>query len=195
MDAYELLLFLHVLSVAFWLGAELFVEILVFRGQRQGNAAAVRGLFDELNALDPVMIPATLLVPATGIVMVIDGPWSFGSTWIALGLAGFAFIYLYGFGCMQPQVNRLRTMGEGESAFGPEAQALMRRFFALWRIETAALVLLVFDMTIKPTGDDGGTLVAMAAALAAAVAHSLWRGRTTDSLRYLPARTDHSTRR
>jgi uncharacterized membrane protein len=171
----------------------LLLDILVFRAQRQGNPAAARRLFDELNALDPVFFPATLLVLATGVAMVIDGPWSFGSTWIVIGLAGFASIYLYGFGCMQPQVNRLRTMGEGEAASGPEAQALLRRFFALWRIETAAVVLLVFDMTVKPTGDDSGTLVAMAAVLAVAVAYSLWRGKTTAVLRHPPARTGPST--
>ena len=181
MSAYEGLVFLHVTSVAFWLGAELLVEILVHRAERQGDPAAMRRLFDEFNALDPIFMPTTLVVLATGIAMVIDGPWSFGSLWTVIGFSGFGFIYLYGFGYLQPQVNRLQAMSEGEAATGPEAQALMRRFFSLWRIETAVLFLLVFDMTVKPTGEDTGTLVVMAAALVVAIAYSLWRARAIGS--------------
>jgi uncharacterized membrane protein len=180
-STYELLLFLHVTSVAFWLGAELLVEMLVHRAERQGDPAAMRRLFDEFNALDPIFMPTTLVVLASGIAMVIDVAWSFGSLWIVIGLSGFAFIYLYGFGYLQPQVNRLQAMSEGEAATGPDAQALMRRFFALWRIETAVLLLLVFDMTVKPTGEDTGTLVVMAAALVVAIAYSLWRARAIGS--------------
>jgi uncharacterized membrane protein len=180
MNPYEILLFLHVSSAAFWLGGVLLVEILVFRAERQGNPAAARRLFDELNALDPIWMAATLLVLATGILMVIDGPWSFGDLWIVLGLSGLSFIFLYGFLYLQPQVNRLKAMSEAEALMGPEAQALMRRFFALWRIETAVLILLVLDMTVKPTGNDVGTLVLMAAALLAAAIYSLWRARTID---------------
>ncbi len=177
MSTYEGLLFLHVTATAFWLGAELLVEILVHRAERQGNPAAMRRLFDEFNALDPIFMPATLVVLATGIAMVIDGAWSFGEPWIVIGLSGFAFIYLYGFGYLQPQVNRLQAMSEGEAATGSEAQALIRRFFALWRIETAVLLVLVFDMTVKPTGEDTGTLVVMVVVLVIAIADSLWRAR------------------
>ena len=175
MATYEILLFLHVSSVAFWLGAELLIDILVFRAEGQRDAAAVRRLFHELNALDPIFLPATLLVLATGIGMTIDAGWSFGSLWIVLGLAGFAFIYLYGFLYMEPQLKRVRVMLEREGGLGPQAQALMHRFFVLWRIETIVLFLLVFDMTVKPTGDDVGTLVLMAAAFVVGSGHLLWR--------------------
>ena len=175
MDAYEVLLFLHVSSVAFWLGAALLIEILVFRAERQRDAAAVRRLFDELNALDPIFLPATLLVLATGVLLTIDGPWSFGDLWIALGLVGFAFIYLYGFLYMEPQVKRVRAVAEDERGLGPQAQALVRRFFTLWRVETVVLLLLVFDMTVKPSGDDVATLVFMAGVFVASSAYLLWR--------------------
>jgi uncharacterized membrane protein len=179
-DTYEILLFLHVSSAAFWLGAELLVEILVHRAERQGDPAAVRRLFDELNALDPIFVPATLLVLATGIAMVIDGPWSFDSLWIVIGLAGFAFIYGYGFGYLQPIVKRVHAMGRGADSFDGETHALMRRFFTLWRIETVVLLLLVFDMAVKPTAEDTGTLVAMAVVLVAAIGYSVWRARAID---------------
>ena len=175
MDTYEILLFLHLSSVAFWLGAELLIDILVFRAERQGDAAAVRRLFDELGALDPIFLPATAVVLATGVLMTIDAGWSFDSLWIVLGLAGFAFIYLYGFLYLEPQVKRARAVIEREDGLGPQAQALVRRFFLRWRIETLLLFLLVFDMTVKPTGDDAGTLLLMAAVLLAPSIYLLWR--------------------
>jgi uncharacterized membrane protein len=177
-DTYEILLFLHVSSVAFWLGAELLIDILVLRAERQGEAAAVRRLFDELGALDPVFLPATVLVLATGVLMTIDAGWSFDSLWIVLGHAGFAFIYLYGFLYLEPHVKRARAMIEREDGLGPQAQALMRRFFLLWRVETVVLFLVVFDMTVKPAGDDVGTLVLMAAVLLGSSLYLLWRAAT-----------------
>jgi uncharacterized membrane protein len=179
-ETYEILLFLHVASVAFWLGAELLIDILVVRAERQRDAAAVRRLFDELAALDPIFLPATLVVLATGILMTIDAGFSFDNLWIVLGLAGFAFIYLYGFLYLEPQVKRARAMVERDGGLGPQAQSLMRRFFVLWRLETVVLVLLVFDMTVKPTGDDVGTLVLMASVLVACSAYLLSRARSGD---------------
>ncbi len=180
MDTYEILLFLHIASVAFWLGSELLVEILMIRAHRRADTAAVTKLFDELNALDPIFLPATLLVLVTGILMTIVGPWSFGTLWIVLGLAGFGFIYLFGFLYLQPQVNRAKAMIEQDGGTGPQAQAIMRRFFVLWRIETVVLLLVVFDMTVKPTGDDVGTLVLMAAVFVLAAGYFLWRARSID---------------
>jgi hypothetical protein len=42
------------------------------------------------------------------------------------------------------------------------------------------LLLLVFDMAVKPTAEDTGTLVAMAVVLVAAIGYSLWRARAID---------------
>lgn len=178
MDFYEFLLFLHVSSVAFWLGSELLVEILVFRAERRADTAAVRRLFDELNALDPIFLPATLLVLLTGLLMTIQGPWSFGDLWILFGLGGFGFIYIFGFLYLQPQVNRVQEMIARDGGMTTQTQGLLRRFFVLWRIETVVLLLIVFDMTVKPANDDLGTLVLMAATFIVASGYLLWRARS-----------------
>ena len=79
METYEVLLFLHLSAIAFWLGGELLFNILVFRAERQGDAATVRRLFEETSALDPIFLPATVVVLATGILMTIDAGWSTAS--------------------------------------------------------------------------------------------------------------------
>jgi uncharacterized membrane protein len=175
MDTYELLLFLHLSAVAFWLGGELLFDILVFRAERQRDPTTVRKLFDESSALDPIFLPATVVVFATGILMAIDAGWSFDSVWVVIGLAGFAFIYLYGFLYLEPQVKRARAMIEREGGLGPQAHALVRRFFTLWRLETVVLFLLVLDMALKPVGEDVATLAFMGAVFVAAALFLLWR--------------------
>ena len=175
METYEVLLFLHLSAIAFWLGGELLFNILVFRAERQGDAATVRRLFEETSALDPIFLPATVVVLATGILMTIDAGWSFDSLWIVIGLAGFAFIYLYGFLYLEPQVKRARGMIEREGGLGPQAQALVRRFFTLWRLETVVLFLLVLDMAVKPVGEDVGTLALMGAVFVTTSLFLLWR--------------------
>ena len=59
----------------------------------------------------------------------------------------------------------------------PEALSEGRKLLTLARIDYIVLLLVVLDMVVKPTGDDVGLLVVMAAILVAGVAYVLWRAR------------------
>jgi uncharacterized membrane protein len=176
MGTYGLLLFAHVSAVILWLGSELFAHMLAFRVVRQHDTAALQKLFYDVNAFDHILFPAWLIVLISGVLLVINGSWSFGEPWILLGLSGWGFVTLYGFLCLQPQVNRARAMIEREGGMGPESRAVVLRFFVFWRIETIVLFAIVFGMTTKPR--DGPTLSAIAGAVAVASAYLLWRARS-----------------
>jgi uncharacterized membrane protein len=171
MTYYEVLLFLHIATAVVWLGAGLFLQVLIVRGQQTGNDGLLQGIASSSGWLaQRIFIPASLAVLVAGILLTIEGPWSFGDLWIVLGLAGYAFSFLVGILFLEPEGKRIgAAMAGGRD---DEAQQRVARINAVSRIELTVLYLVVAAMALKPTGDDAGTLALFAAVLLAAV--TLW---------------------
>src|SRR5688500_18885434 len=97
MTYYEVLLLVHVLGVAVWLGVGVALLVIGNRFRTGGDNAGLKSLFDQTEWLTQrIFIPVSLLVLVAGILLVIEGPWSFGDLWVVLGLAGFAATFLTG---------------------------------------------------------------------------------------------------
>ncbi len=178
MTYYEVLLFLHITFVIMWVGGGILFHILGFRADRAQNEPALKQIVDDLVALGNVFfVPTSLLVVAAGILLTIEGPWSFGDLWIVLGLVGFVLTFLTGVLWIEPQSKRIKRTIARDGRMGPEAYALARRMMVFARIDYVVLLLIVLDMAVKPTRDDVGTLLLMAAILAVGAAFFLVRAR------------------
>lgn len=178
---YDLWLFLHIAFVIVWLGSGFLFHLLGYRADRAVDTPGMERITADLTALaNIVFIPASLLVLVFGILLTIDGPWSFGDLWIVLGLVGFAITFLTGLLWITPQSKRTQALIERDGGMGAEAYALAKRMMIFARLDYVVLFLVVLDMTVKPTKDDVGTLVLMAAVLAVAVAYFAWRARSVD---------------
>jgi uncharacterized membrane protein len=167
---YEVLLFLHLATAAIWLGSGFFLQMLVWRAGKTGDGPLLQGVASNSGWLaQRIFIPASLAVLVVGILLTIEGPWSFGDLWIVLGLAGYAFSFLVGILFLEPEGKRIAAAMEA----GDEARAGFHigRINTVSRIELVVLYLVVAVMALKPTGDDVGTLVLIAAVLLAAVAY------------------------
>jgi uncharacterized membrane protein len=171
MSYYEILLFLHIATAIVWLGAGLFMQVIIVRGQQTGNDGLLQGIASSSGWFaQRLFIPASLAVLVLGILLTIEGPWSFGDLWIVLGLVGYAFSFLVGILFLEPEGKRIgAAMAAGRDE---EARTRVARINAASRIELTVLYLVVASMALKPTGDDVGTLVLFAAALLGAAA--LW---------------------
>ena len=90
-----------------------------------------------------------------------DWPW--GRLWVVFALVAFTGSFLVGAGVLGPTAKRIEVVGP-ETA---EGQQLIRRVFALIRIDLLFLFAIVFAMTTKPTGDDVWSIVVVGAILAA----------------------------
>ena len=182
MDSYEILLFLHIGFVAIWIGAGFLFHVLGFMADRAGDEAAMRKIVDDLvKTANLLFIPSSLLVLVFGILLTIDGPWSFGDLWIVLGLVGFLLTFLTGTLWITPQSKRIQALIQRDDGMSPESYALARRMMIFARLDYVVLFLVVFDMVVKPTGDDVGPLVLMAAVLVAAAAYFGWRASSIET--------------
>jgi uncharacterized membrane protein len=171
MSYYEVLLFLHILATIVWIGAGVCLQFLTFRGRQTKDGQFLQSIGAMSDWLaQRLFIPSSLSVFVLGVLLTIEGPWSFDTLWVDLGLAGFAFSFVTGLFFLRPEGERI---GKAIAAHGPRSQEAgfyMKRIDAVQRLELVILVLVVAAMSIKPTGEDEATILIGALILAAAVA-------------------------
>lgn len=171
MSRYELYLLVHIIGATVWVGGGFMLVILGAQAERSKDDAKLE---QWLRAAGPVtdvaFIAASLLVLAMGVLMVVDGPWSFGDLWISLGLAGYAATLATGLLVLNPWSKRIDRIVERDGGFSAEAAMETRKFLLVDRLETTVLFLVIADMVLKPDGGDVATLAGMAAVLVVAVA-------------------------
>ena len=178
MSYYEILLFLHIVFAIIWLGSGFLLQILGFRAVRESNLERIGGLLDDTHWLtNRLFVPASLSVLVLGILLTIEGPWTFDELWIVLGLVGYAITFLTGLLFISRQAQKVGAIMQRDRGMSPDAVAETKRLFLISRVDLVVLYTVVLDMALKPTGDDVGTLLLMAAAIGAMTAYSVWRFR------------------
>ncbi|MDP8911919.1 MAG: DUF2269 domain-containing protein [Actinomycetota bacterium] len=182
MSYYEVLLFLHISFVAIWVGAALLIQALTFRSRASGDPQLMAALGPHSQWLaQRIFIPSSLAVLVLGILLTIEGPWTFDQLWIVLGLAGLAATFVVGLGVIEPTAKKMTAAIEANGPGSPEAEREDRRLYALGFLDLALLFAVIWDMTLKPTADDIGTLLVPALALAAATLNVVRTYRAADT--------------
>ena len=147
MNLYNVLLFVHVLAATAWIGGG---GVLLLVAMRLRHSAAETATFARLLPFIGIrlLMPAVVLLPVTGIWMVLDdSEWSFDQAWvrIALGLFVIAFavgaIYLSRVGI---------AMARAAAAAAGELPRLVTRWMTGYAVVLVALLLVVADMVFKP---------------------------------------------
>ena len=187
MARYEFLLLGHIVAAIIWLGAGFMMTAWGSRAARTRDDATLKKILDDSSRLSNTMfLPAAFAVLVFGILLVLDGPWSFGELWIVLGLLGFAATFVTGLFLSKPRADRIAALMERDGGMSPEAAAETRKLFTIARIDYVVLFLVVAVMVAKPTADDVGLLVALAAILVAAAAYTVWQARSVGEARPRP---------
>jgi hypothetical protein len=93
----------------------------------------------------------------------IEGSWDWGQLWVVFALVTFGASFVTGLFVISPMAKRLPSVGPAT----PAGQELIRRLFTVLRIDLAYMYAIVFAMTVKPTSDDGWTVMIAAAVLVA----------------------------
>jgi uncharacterized membrane protein len=176
---YEFLLLGHIVAAIVWLGAGSMMLAQATRADRERDYATLKKIFEDASRLSSrIFLPSALAVLIFGILLVLDSPWSFGDLWIVLGLAGFGATFVTGLFLSKPRADRIAALMEREGGMTSDVAAETRKLFTIARIDYVVLFLVVAVMVAKPTADDVGLLVALAAILAAAVAYTVWQARS-----------------
>jgi hypothetical protein len=93
--------------------------------------------------------PTSLILLGLGFYLMHLGHWGY-PLWISLALAGFAFSFLTGIAFIGPESKRVTGLIESQGPESAEAVARIRRILLVSRVELVILILLFFDMVLKP---------------------------------------------
>ena len=151
MSLYELLLFVHVLSAAIWVGAIVFFLFVLELALRANDRSLLLRLIAYDDRLAPILyIPAVVLVLAAGVGLVLDGPWSFGDGWVIAGLVLLLSAFALGIAFFLPAAKRLHAAVDSAGVESDEAAVQLRSYRTLTWLDAGILVAAVFVMTVKP---------------------------------------------
>jgi uncharacterized membrane protein len=151
MTLYEVLLFVHIIAVAVWVGGSIMLGLISARIQRTGDAEYRARFAKSAGIVGPVIGVSAALVLASGIWMVLDSDAiELSQTWVWLGLALFILSGLVGAAYFAPASDRIiRALEAGQVQ---EADRRARTFNLVSRLDTLLLLVIVGLMVFKPGG-------------------------------------------
>jgi uncharacterized membrane protein len=150
--AYTVYKALHVAAIVVWVGGDVTLTTLgiVFERRRDGAALAELGKMGAWIGTR-VYTPALFAVLGFGIALVEKGGYGWGMFWIDFALAGWTIATLVGVGFVGPELGRIDAAAQQHGPESPEVARRVKRLFAIFRFDTALLLLIVLDMTAKPS--------------------------------------------
>jgi uncharacterized membrane protein len=142
---------IHVGVAVFWVGGGLMLTVLALLAQTKHDPEELATIARQAAFVGERMFaPAGVIVLAMGITMVINDHIGFGTTWVIIGLVGYALTFTTGVAFLSPRAKRVANLLETKGAAAAETQAAIREILLIARIDVGVLLIVVFDMLMKP---------------------------------------------
>ena len=171
MTLYEFLLFVHIAAAVVWVGGAAMIQFFGLRVLASNDPNRLAQFGGDVERVgNRALVASSLIALLSGFALVWEADfWTIGEDWIVIGLVLFAVTFLSGAGFFGPESGRIKKLIETQGVHA--AQSRIRRLLVLTRIDLVVLFLIIFDMSVKPSFDDGWTLVgALVVAIALAFA-------------------------
>jgi uncharacterized membrane protein len=153
LNHYNALKFVHVLSAVVWVGGACTVQVYAFLATRTNDPLKIASFAGDTEFVGMrIFQPSSLNLLVSGIFTIHDSvaAWSYSQGWVQFGLVVIALSILVGAGFLGPEAGRIGKATERDGVESPEVQARIRRIFLVSRIELVLLLVVVFDMVVKP---------------------------------------------
>ena len=149
----QLLLTLHILAAATWIGAALALQVIAGH-MRSSTPDAVTDRF----AIDSETIGKTLFGPAavvlliTGVILVARQDLDWTEAWLLIGIGAFVAAIAVGAAFLIPEGRRLAELARTPGHDSTEIRDRARRRFLVARVDLFVLILGVAVMVFRPGG-------------------------------------------
>lgn len=171
MSAYQIYLFLHVAAAIVWVGAGTLQLVLGTRVARAAEPSRTLALVRDAQWTGlHVYLPANLLALVSGVLLVHEGGFGFGTLWIVIGFVAWAVSFLVGAAVLGPGWARAGRIDDSEGQGGGLLRRDVRRLLFVTYMDLAMLTGVVFAMTVKPTSGSGAELLVGAVIVVAVLA-------------------------
>lgn len=150
MTWYETFVWLHITAAAIWVGGDVMIQAFAYRILRTDDPVRLVGFSRDVEWTGMRLImPASVVLLASGIGLVTNGNWSWGEPFVSVGLVVWLLSFAVGAGFLGPESGRIARIVEAEGPTSPEAAGRIRRILLYSRIELALLLVVVFMMSVK----------------------------------------------
>jgi uncharacterized membrane protein len=147
----EFLLFAHITFAALWVGGDAMLQVISMRARAAGPEQTSQFVKDVEWIGSRYITPSALLVVVFGVWLVLEEPvWEFSQFWVSAGLAVFLASFITGAGFLGPESGRIGKLIDERGPEDAEVQRRIGRILVVSRIELFFLILIVFDMVVKP---------------------------------------------
>ena len=141
----NVILWLHIGAAGTWLGANMFQVVGGPIIRRAGDAAESAWLRTSVELGKRLYPPAAILVLITGIELVRRGAWSYGDTFVLIGIAVVVFGAVTGSALIDPWSKKLITALETND----ETASLRTRLNGIGLLDTALVLFTIYVMVAK----------------------------------------------
>jgi len=141
----------HVVAAVLWVGGGTLLTVLAITAERDLDPARLLGVARQAEWAARIFIPSSFTVLAMGIAMTINGDLDWGQFWLVFGLIAWAISTAIGVGFLTPRIKQLNELIQERGERDPAVQAAVQPVLLAARIDIALLLLIVIDMTVKPS--------------------------------------------
>jgi uncharacterized membrane protein len=141
----------HVVAAVLWVGGGTLLAVLAITAERDPDPARLIGVARQAEWAARIFIPASFTVLAMGIAMTINGDLDWGQFWLVFGLIAWGISTAIGIGFLTPRIKQLNELIQERGEGDPAVQAAVQPILLAARIDIALLLLIVIDMTVKPS--------------------------------------------
>ncbi len=141
----------HVGVAVFWVGGGLLLTVLAMRAERADDPEEIAAIARQATfAGEKLFAPAGGIALVFGIAMVVNQHIGFGTTWVDIGLAGWALSFVTGVAVLSPRARKIVELCDTVGAAAPATQAAIKEILLIARVDVAVLLVVVADMLMKP---------------------------------------------
>jgi len=150
--AYNVYKALHVLAIVIWVGGDITLTTvgIVFERRADGETLASLGKIGAWVGTR-IYTPALFAAFAFGVALIEKGNLGWNSFYIDFALVGWLIAAIVGVGFVGPELGRIDKAAQENGPGSPEVGRRIKRLFTVFRFDTALLILIVIDMTAKPS--------------------------------------------
>ncbi|HWB23660.1 MAG TPA: DUF2269 family protein [Gaiellaceae bacterium] len=142
---------IHVTFAVIWIGGGMLLTILGLMAERRSDPEELATVARQAAMVGQKLFsPAAGVVLLAGIAMMINGSLDWNQFWVSFGLLGFLSSFVVGIGFLAPQSKRVAALIESDGVESAAAQAGIAKILVIARYDIAVLLLVVFDMVLKP---------------------------------------------
>lgn len=151
MTLYEMLVIVHVVAAAVWIGGGVTISLLAARAWASRDDGTVIELSRIGDYVGSRMFgPAALVLLGAGVWATSEGNWEYGDAWVSIGFAGWIAGFLIALAWHRTEGERIRAAVADGGASGARARQVATTGMVIGLVELALLIVVVWAMVAKP---------------------------------------------